>query len=66
MSSIIKDYDLLDKYNKIWDKIKAKWNIKFHSLPVYDEKYIKDKVREFNSVIKTNFLSPGAPNENPH
>ena len=66
MSSVIKDDDLLDKYNKIWDKIKAKLNIKFHSLPVYDEKYIKAKVREFNSVIKTNFLSHGVPNENAH
>ena len=32
-------------------------NIKFHSMPVYDENYIKAKVREFNGVIKTNFLS---------
>ena len=28
----------------------------FHSMSVYDEKYIKAKVREFNGVIKTNFL----------
>ena len=26
----------------------------FHSMPVYDEKFIKTKVREFNVVIKTN------------
>ena len=26
----------------------------FHSMPVYDEKFIKTKVREFNGVIKTN------------
>ena len=25
-------------------------------MPVYDETYIKAKVREFDSVIKTNFL----------
>ena len=25
-------------------------------MPVYDEKYIKAKVREFNGVIKINFL----------
>ena len=37
MSFLIKDYDVLDKYNKIWDKIKNKLNIKFHSIPVYDE-----------------------------
>ena len=56
MSFIIKDDDVLDKYNEIWDKIKETLSIKFHSMPVYDEKYIKAKVREFNGVIKTNFL----------
>ena len=48
--------DVCDKCNEIWDKIKIILNIKFHSMPVYDEKYIKVKVREFNSAIKTNFL----------
>ena len=61
MSFVIKDDDVLDKYNEIWDKIKGKLNIKFHSMPVYDEKYIKAKVREFNRVIKTNFLSDEIP-----
>ena len=56
MSFKFKDDDLLGKYNEIWDKIKGKLNIEFHSMPVYDEKYIKAKVREFNGVIKTNFL----------
>ena len=54
MSFVIKGM-CLDKYNDIWDKIKEILNIKFHSMPVYDEKCIKDKVREFNSAIKTNF-----------
>ena len=56
MSFVIKDDDVLDKYNEIWDKIKETLSIKFHSMPVYDEQYIKAKVREFNGVIKTNFL----------
>ena len=30
-------------------------------MPVYDEKYIKAKVREFNGVIKTNFLGDETP-----
>ena len=33
---------------------------------VYDEKYIKAKVREFNGVIKTNFLGDEAPKESMH
>ena len=43
MSFVIKDDDVLDKYNEIWDKIKETLSIKFHSAPVYDEKYIKTK-----------------------
>ena len=54
-SVMVKDDDVLHKYNEIWDKIKEKLNIKFHSTPVYDEKYVKTKVREFDGVIKTNF-----------
>ena len=64
MSFVIKDDDVLDKYNEIWDKIKEKLSIKFHSMLVYDEKFIKSKVREFNGVIKINFLSDQVPIEN--
>ena len=38
MSFVIKDDDVLDKYNEIWDKIKEKLNIKLYTMPVYDEK----------------------------
>ena len=41
-------------------------NIKFHSMPVYDEEYIKAKVREFNGVVKTNFLGDEIPKKNVH
>ena len=66
MSFVIKDDDVLDKYNEIWGKIKETLSSKFHSLLVYDEKYIKVKVREFNGVIKTKFLSDEVPKENIH
>ena len=60
MSFVIKEDNLFiylrDKYNEIWDKIKKTLSIKFHSTSVYDEKYIKARVREFSGVIKTNFL----------
>ena len=46
MSFLIKDDDVLGKYNKMWDKIKDTLSIEFHSTPVYDEQYIKAKVRE--------------------
>ena len=35
-------------------------------MPVYDEKYIKAKVREFNGAIKTNFLGNKIPKESMH
>ena len=53
---MIKNDDVLDKYNEIWHKIKEKLNIKFYNTPVYDEKYVEAQVREFHVVIKTNFL----------
>ena len=66
MSFAIKDDMCLDKYNEIWDKIKEKLNIKFHSTLVYYEQYIKAKVGECNGVIKTNFLGDEIPKENAH
>ena len=66
MSFMIKNDDVLDKHNEIWNKIKITLNIKFHSMSIYDEKYIKVKVREFNYVIKTNFLGDEIPKESMH
>ena len=66
MSFMVKNDDVLHKYNEIRDKINGEWNIKFHSMLVYDEKYIKTKVTEFNSVIKTKFLGDEVPKESVH
>ena len=66
MSFMIKNDDELDKNNEIQNKIKKTLNINFHSMPVYNEKHIKAKVREFNGVIKTNFLDDEVPKENIH
>ena len=63
---VIKNDNVLDKYNEIRDNIKEELNTKFDSITVYDEKYIKAKVREFNGVIKTNFLGDEIPKENVH
>ena len=61
MSFVIKHHEMLDKYNRICDKIKGKLNIKFHSMPFYVQKYIKAKVREFSGVIERNFLDDEVP-----
>ena len=46
--------------------MKETLSIKFHSIPVYDEKYKKVKVREFNGAIEANFLGDEVPKENEH
>ena len=61
MSFVIKDDSVLVEYNRIWSKIKKTLIIKFHSIPVYNEKYIRAKTRGFSGVIKTNFLGGEAP-----
>ena len=45
MPFMTEDDSVLVKYNEIWNKIKKTLNIKFHSMLVYDEKYIKAKVK---------------------
>ena len=63
---MVKDDKVWGKYEQIWDVIKNKLGIQFHSEPVYEQKYLKAKVREFDGVIKTNFLGNGVPKENMH
>ena len=41
MSFVTGNNIVLPKYIEIWNKIKMKLNIKFHSEPVYDEKQQK-------------------------
>ena len=66
VSFLIKDNELWEKYETSWDVIKNKLSIKFYSKPIYDQKYLKAKVREFDGVIKRNFLGNDMPKENMH
>ena len=66
MSVFIKDEEVGGKFEQTWNVIKNKLEIKFHSEPVYEYKYLKTKVREYDVVIKTNFLGNGIPKENMH
>ena len=45
MSFLIKHDEVWEKYERIWDVIKNKLGIKFHSKPIYEKKYLKAKVR---------------------
>ena len=51
---------------EIWNKIKKTLAIRFHSQPVYDEKYIKTEVKAFNGVINTVFSDNKIPKEKNH
>ena len=53
MSFLIKDDDVSDEYNEIWNRIWKTLGIKFHSMLVYDEKYIKAKAGEFSENFKS-------------
>ena len=66
MSFLIKDNEVQDKYDEIWYVIEDKLGIEFHSEAVYEYKYLKAKVKEFDVVIKTNFLGNDIPKENMH
>ena len=51
------------KYIEVWNKIKRILNIKFQSQPIYDDKYIKTKVKTFNNTINTLFSGSEIPKE---
>ena len=52
-------------YNKIWRKeIKKLLGVEFYSEPVYDEKYIKAKVKTFEDKVITKFTDNKVPKEN--
>ena len=51
----IKNDDVLNKYNEIWSKVKKTLNIKFHSMPIDDEKYIKLRLQNLMVSLKQTF-----------
>ena len=63
MSFKIEDDDVYVKYSQIWNKIKELLGVKFYSEPIYDDKYIKTKVKTFSSVINTLFSGDEIPKE---
>ena len=66
MSFKIEDDNVLVKCIDIWNKIKEKIGIKFHSNLVYDEKYMKTKVKIFNGAVNTIFSDNKVPKESIH
>ena len=48
------------------NKIKKLLGIRFHSQPIFDDKYIKTKVKTFSSMINTLFSGNEIPKERNH
>ena len=63
MSFLIKDEELLKKYNKFWDKVSNNIKTDFDSEPVYNEKYLKTKIKTYEGKISTNFHDDRIPKE---
>ena len=49
------DEKLLENYEAIWTKLEDLKNIKLNALPVYDDRYIKTKVRLYGNKVYTKF-----------
>ena len=58
------DYEkVLQKYKAIWVKTEDLKNIKLNALPVYDDKYVKTKIRTYGSEVYTNFRVLNVPED---
>ena len=57
MSFLIDDEKLLGKYKSIWTKGENFKNIELNALPVYNDRYIKIKIRTYGYEVYTNFYS---------
>ena len=66
MSFKIEDESVYLKYTEIWNKIKKSLNTRFHSEPIYYDKYIKTKVKTFSSMINKLFSKNEIPEERNH
>ena len=63
MSFLIKNEELPEKYNEIWDKVRNKIKKEFNSEPAYNEKYLKTKIKLYEEKINTNFYGDKIPKE---
>ena len=59
----IYDEKLLEKYKAIWTKIEDLKNIELNALPVYDDRYIKIRVRTYGDKVCTNFCGLNMPED---
>ena len=51
------------KYKAIWTNIENLKNIKLFALPVYDDRFIKTKIRTYSDKVYTNFRGLNVPED---
>ena len=69
MSFLIKNEELLEKYDEIWDKVSNKailFKKGFDSEPVYNENYLRTKLKSYEGKINTYFQGDKIPEEGSH
>ena len=57
ISFLIKDNDLLEKYDEIWKKVSNTIKRESDSYLVYIKKYLRIKIKSYKRKINTNFYS---------
>ena len=57
------DEKLLEKYKTIWTKIEDLKNIELNVLPVYDDRFMKTKIRTYGHKVYTNFCGVNLPKD---
>ena len=61
MSFLVKEDELLKTYNKILNKVSISIKKEFDSEPVYNEKFLKTKIKSYEGKSNTNFHNSGTP-----
>ena len=59
----ISDAKLLGKYKAIWTKIEDLKNIELNVLLVYDDRYVKTKIRTYGDKVYADFRGLNMPEE---
>ena len=60
---LVEDDELLEKYNKIWNKVRNSIKKAFDNEPVYHEIYLKIKMKSYKGKYNTSFHDDRIPKE---
>ena len=66
MNILVNDKKIIEKYNKIWNKINSLFKLEFNTEPMYNDNYIKTKIKFYNDKVYANFQYNIIPEDNEH